>query len=98
MASMHESKDHLAAAGEEAARRAEASVEAASGEIRRLKAKLRANGEELQDSLREAGDRFAEGAATFGSSAREQIREHPLAAAGIAFAAGVVLARLLRSR
>jgi len=98
MASMREAKDHLSAAGEEAAAGIEAGKDAASGEIRKLKARLRANREDLQDNLRDAGDRFAEGARTFSSSAREQIREHPLAAAGIAFAAGVVLARLLRSR
>lgn len=98
MANMRDAKEHLSAAGDEAAASAEAGAEAASGEIRKLKAKLRANSEELQDNLRDAGDRFAEGAQTFSTTAREQIREHPLAAAGIAFAAGVVLARLLRSR
>ncbi len=98
MSDIKESREHLKAAGEQISAGVEAGADAARGEIRKLKAKLRANTDELNENLREAGGRFAEGAQTFGTAAREQIREHPLAAAGIAFAAGVVLSRLLRSR
>jgi ElaB/YqjD/DUF883 family membrane-anchored ribosome-binding protein len=65
---------------------------------RRFAEHLRANGSRLEDELREASGRFASGARKFGEAASEQIREHPLAAFGIAFAAGVVLSRALRSR
>lgn len=66
------------------------------GEFRKFGAKLRANGAQLEDDLRDAGERIGEGARKFGDAAAEQIREHPLAAFGIAFAAGVLLTRMLR--
>jgi len=66
------------------------------GEFHKFGAKLRANGAQLEDDLRDASERLSEGAKKFGDAAAEQIREHPLAAFGIAFAAGVMLTRLLR--
>ena len=58
--------------------------------------RLRANGAVLQEELGDAGERLAEGAKRIGDIAAEQIRAHPLAAFGIAFAVGVVATRLLR--
>ncbi len=59
---------------------------------RKLRDTGRAAGEELSDLGAEAArcskDLFAQ--------CQEQIRNHPVAAFGIAFAAGVVIARLLR--
>ena len=60
-------------------------------------------GAEVADAARGSADaartEFSRlGAKQFGDAAAEQIREHPLAAFGIAFAAGVLLSRLLRSR
>ncbi len=98
MASVREVKQQLGDAGEAVADAAEESIEATRGELRRLRAKLRANGAHLEQELRDAGERFAEGAKTFGSAATEQVRAHPLAAFGIAFAAGFVLSRALRRR
>lgn len=96
MATVREMKHQLDEAGEAIADGAGESVEATRSELRRLRAKLRANGQQLEDDLREAGERFAEGARTFGTAAAEQVRAHPLAAFGIAMAAGFVLSRALR--
>ncbi|NCT68215.1 MAG: hypothetical protein GXC76_11340 [Rhodanobacteraceae bacterium] len=74
------------------------SIEDLKDELERLRAKLRENEAQLEAELRSAGERFSEGARTFGAAAAEQIRQHPLAAFGIAFAAGVLVSRLLRSR
>ena len=87
--------------GEAAGEVADAAREAAAetgARARRFGARLRDNGAELEDELRDAGKRFSEGAKQFGEAASDQIRQHPLAAFGIAFAAGVLLTRCLRPR
>ncbi|HEY6943030.1 hypothetical protein [Dokdonella sp.] len=98
MANVREMKHQLGEAGEDVAEAAGESIEAMRGELRRLREKLRANGAHLEEELREAGERFAEGAKTFGSAAAEQVKAHPMAAFGIAFAAGFILSRALRRR
>jgi ElaB/YqjD/DUF883 family membrane-anchored ribosome-binding protein len=98
MANVREVKQQLDEAGAGVADAAKESVEATKGELHRLRAKLRSNGAQLEDDLRDAGNRFAEGAKKFSEAAAEQVREHPMAAFGIAFAAGVVVSRWLRSR
>lgn len=62
----------------------------------RFSARLRDNGTVLQEELTDAGERFVDGAQRVGGIAADQIRAHPLAAFGIAFAIGVVATRLLR--
>ena len=64
----------------------------------RFTERLRENGSALNDELSAAGERFGDGAKRFGSVASEQIRAHPLAAIGIAVAAGVIVSRLMRRR
>lgn len=96
MASVREMKQQLGDAGEDVAEAASESVEATRSELRRLRAKLRANGAHLEEELRDAGERFAEGAKTFGNAAVEQVKAHPLAAFGVAFAAGFILSRAFR--
>jgi len=98
MASVREVKQQVEDAGEDVAQAARDGVDEATGEMHRLRSKLRSNGAQLEDELRDAGERFAEGAKKFGEAAAEQVREHPMAAFGIAFAAGVVVSRWLRSR
>lgn len=98
MASVREVKQKLDEAGAETVDATKEDVEHLRGELHRLREKLRANGARLEDELRDAGDRLAGGAKKFSAAATEQIREHPLAAFGIAFAAGIVISRLLRSR
>jgi ElaB/YqjD/DUF883 family membrane-anchored ribosome-binding protein len=96
MATVREMKQQIEDAGEDVVDAAGETAEATRSEFRRLRAKLRANGANLEDELREAGERFAEGAKTFGTAAVEQVRAHPLAAFGVAFAAGFVLSRAFR--
>ena len=96
MATLRDSKNAIEDAGESIADAAVDSVESARSEFTRLGAKLRANGARLEEDLLDARERLGEGAKQFTDAAAEQIREHPLAAFGIAFAAGVVLSRLLR--
>jgi ElaB/YqjD/DUF883 family membrane-anchored ribosome-binding protein len=98
MASVREVKQQLDDAGDDVKAAAHETAEATRSELRRLREKLRANGAQLEEELREAGERFAEGAKTFGNAAAEQVRAHPMAAFGIAFAAGFVLSRALRRR
>ena len=98
MASVREVKQNIDEAGDAVADAASDSVESTKDELHRLRAKLRANGAQLEDDLRDAGERLADGAKKFSEAAVEQVREHPLAAFGIAFAAGVVVSRWLRSR
>jgi ElaB/YqjD/DUF883 family membrane-anchored ribosome-binding protein len=60
-------------------------VSAFSARLAALEAQWREHGEDLLASAREIG-----------GIAEKQVRAHPLAAFGIAFAAGIVVARLLR--
>lgn len=98
MASVREAKQRLDEVGAEVGEAARESTEQLRDELRRLRAKLRANGAKLEDDLHDAGERFVDGAKKFSTAAAEQVREHPLAAFGIAFVAGVVVSRWLRSR
>lgn len=98
MASVREVKGASGNESAEAAGPLNDSVDSARDELRRLKAKLRANGVQLEDELRDATERMSDGAKKLGAAAAEQIREHPLAAFGVAFAAGIVASRLLRRR
>jgi ElaB/YqjD/DUF883 family membrane-anchored ribosome-binding protein len=98
MASIREVKQQLDEGRDDVAEAANETAQEAAGELHRLGAKLRENGAELEDELRDAGERFAEGARTLRDAAVEQVREHPLAAFGIAFAAGYVASRLMRRR
>ena len=98
MVSVREVKQQLDEGSEQIANGADEINDTAGGELHNLRAKLRANGAQLEDDLRDAGARFADGAKKFGEAAAEQVRENPLAAFGIAFAAGLVVSRWLRRR
>ena len=98
MASVREVKQHLNEGRERIAENVDAIGDTAEGELHSLGEKLRANGAQLEDDLRDAGTRFANGAKKFSEAATEQIRDNPLAAFGVAFAAGIVVSRLLRRR
>lgn len=98
MANVREAKQHLDDDSEQIADGVSDAGEAVGDELHRLRTKLHANGAKLEDDLRDAGARFADGAKKFSETATEQIRENPIAAFGIAFAAGIVVSRLLRRR
>lgn len=87
MPSTRDSRTHDESLGE--------TVEAAGS---RISDSVRANSARLNEELHEATERFSEGARKFSDAAVEQIRAHPLAAFGIAFACGIVASRLLRGR
>ncbi len=98
MTTLRDTKQAVEDVGDQVAEAARGSADAARSEFSKLGAKLRANSARLEEELEEARDRIGAGARQFGDAAAEQIREHPLAAFGIAFAAGVLISRLLRSR
>ncbi len=97
MASLRETRKDLGDSAEDVADLAKDSVSAARDHARRFGETLRTSGARLEDDLKDASQRFSAGAKQFGTAAGDQIRQHPLAAFGIAFAAGVLLTRALRS-
>lgn len=52
--------------------------------------------EAIEEQLRIAGDRLLESAKALSSAASKQMQLHPMAAFGVAFLAGITVARLLR--
>lgn len=52
--------------------------------------------EALEQQLREVGDRLLDSAKTLSAVASKQMQSHPMAAFGVAFLAGMTVARLLR--
>lgn len=93
-----EGADEAANAASQVGATLKSGVEQTASELRRLGNRLSANGANLEEELRDAGERFSDGFGKISTATSEQIRANPLAAAGIAFAAGYVLSRLFRSR
>jgi ElaB/YqjD/DUF883 family membrane-anchored ribosome-binding protein len=82
---------------------AERAAEAVHEGVDRIEEKLEAGEERLRDAaasaeekVQEARDRAGEDFTVLAEQARGYVREHPLAAAAVAFAAGVVFVSLLR--
>jgi ElaB/YqjD/DUF883 family membrane-anchored ribosome-binding protein len=50
----------------------------------------------LETQLRDSGERLLASAKQMSSLAEKQVRTHPVAAFGVAFVAGIAVARLLR--
>ncbi len=71
---------------------ADTAVQGLRGAAKGLRSAAETAGEELSD----AGAAAARGTQDLLSQCSASIREHPLAAFGVAFAAGVVISRLLR--
>lgn len=71
-------------------------AKAATDGFKRAASDLRNATRAASEDLSEAGAAAARGAQDLWAQTGEAIRKNPMAAAGIAFAAGVVLARLLR--
>ncbi len=105
MSTAHEIKNatdkassHAAEAAEIVGDKIKNGIDQTTGELHRLRNRISANGAHLEEELRDAGQRFADGARKFSDAAGEQIREHPVAAFGIAFTAGLIVSRWLRAR
>ena len=64
--------------------------------VEAVAADVGADFEELEARLREAADRLTESAKAIGGMASRQVQAHPLAAFGVAFLAGITVAKLLR--
>lgn len=94
--SLDEAADLVGSAAHGVAGKIGDGIDEAARTANRFTQRLRENGALLQDQLGDAGDRFADGAKRIGGIAAEQIRAHPLAAFGVAFAIGVVATRLMR--
>lgn len=58
---------------------------------------LGADLEELEARLRDAADKLTDTAKALGSIASRQVQAHPLAAFGVAFLAGLTVAKLMRN-
>lgn len=95
-ASVDDAADVISGAAHTVAGKIGDGLDEAARTASRFSARLRANGSALQDELTDASERFADGAKRVGTIAVDQIRAHPLAAFGVAFAIGVVATRLLR--
>ncbi len=98
MANSRESKSHPDYANDAIGATAREGVADVKEEFDHLRAKLRSNGAQLEDELRDAGARFSDGAKKLAEATAAQVREHPMAAFGIAFAAGLIVSRWLRAR
>jgi ElaB/YqjD/DUF883 family membrane-anchored ribosome-binding protein len=89
-------KDEFKQDVEDAAETVQDGIDVAAAKLASSAEALRAQANDLEDQLRDAGRRLLEGAKELGNTASTQTKLHPLAAVGIAFAAGVILARALR--
>lgn len=84
------------AAAEDAAEDLRDAASSATAGLRQAAASLRDAGAEATAHLSEAGTAAARGARDLWDQAGDAIRQNPMAAFGIALAAGAVLSRLLR--
>jgi len=64
--------------------------------VRRMAQSLHEAVDSLEQKIGQGSDRMQGLQEEYGNMAREQVRANPLAALGVAFAAGFVIARILR--
>jgi len=84
-AKAHASVDRAADKIDAAAEKMDAAADDLNARIGEISERLKADGERLLESARELGEVIS-----------KQTRQHPLTACGIAFVAGIAVARLLR--
>lgn len=84
------------AAQETAAKKAHEGIDTAAEAINETVDEINDRAAELEAQLRESGERLLETARQFGDIVSRQTKQHPLAACGIAFVAGLAVAKLLR--
>jgi ABC-type transporter Mla subunit MlaD len=95
--------ENMDAAVESAAAKAHASVDRAADKIDAAADKMDAAADDLNDRIGEIserlkadGERLLASACELGDVLAKQTRQHPLTACGIAFVAGIAVARLIR--
>ncbi len=71
-------------------------LDAAAEKIDAAADDLNARIEEIQERLKADGERLLASAREWGDVISKQTRQHPLTACGVAFVAGIAVARLLR--
>lgn len=81
---------------DEMAHRLHNGVDAANEKIRQAAEQIEDEASQLEDQLRDSGERLIESARKIGEVISRQAKNHPLAACGIAFVAGLAVARMLR--
>jgi ElaB/YqjD/DUF883 family membrane-anchored ribosome-binding protein len=84
-AKAHASVDRAADKIDAAAEKMDSAADDLNARISEISERLKADGERLLESARELGDMLS-----------KQTRQHPLTACGIAFVAGIAVARLMR--
>jgi hypothetical protein len=67
-----------------------------ANKVRRMAQSLHEAVDSLEEKIGTSADRVMGLQEEYGSMAREQVRANPLAALGVAFAAGFIVARILR--
>lgn len=90
--------DIASAAASNVAGKISGKLDEAARTASRFSDKLRSNREQLHEELSAAGERFGDGAKRLGAITSEQVRNHPLAAIGIAAAVGFLVSRLIQRR
>jgi ElaB/YqjD/DUF883 family membrane-anchored ribosome-binding protein len=97
------SDDELVGSVDSAAGRAHETVDAAADKLDAAAEKIDAAADdlnerisEIQERLKVDGERLLASARELGEVISKQTRQHPLTACGIAFVAGIAVARLLR--
>jgi ElaB/YqjD/DUF883 family membrane-anchored ribosome-binding protein len=66
----------------------------ADGKVHKIAQRAHETVDRLEQRVSTGGERLTEWQAEYGDAAREQVRANPIAAVGIAFAAGIVFGKL----
>ena len=82
--------------GETSASSGAAGLNGEASRVRRMAQSLHEAVDSLEQKLGSSSERVMGLQEEYGTMAREQVRANPLAALGVAFAAGFVIARILR--
>jgi ElaB/YqjD/DUF883 family membrane-anchored ribosome-binding protein len=93
---VHDTVDSAAGKAHASVDKAADKLDAAAEKIDAAADDLNARINEIQDRLKADGERLFASAREFGDIISKQTRQHPLTACGVAFVAGIAVARLLR--
>ena len=93
---VHDTVDSVAGKAHASVDKAADKLDAAAEKIDAAADDLNARIDEIQERLKADGERLLASAREFGDIISKQTRQHPLTACGVAFIAGIAVARLLR--